>query len=198
MAADKPLPLTRDQVALVTEHIKLAEYIAWRFRVKAREHRVDLDDLKQESNLALINAARTWVPERGTNVVFATHAGLWIRGALKRLLSRKPMPTLSEFAAIADRRFAQPILEPLFPITSFGPSSDCPHRSPIEDGSVFVCMVCFDCGERDHPALKRDPRKDPQPEPIPKAPPIRPKRETRRQRRARIFHAGTQQSARTA
>jgi len=90
-------------------------------------------------------------------------------------------------------------LVPIFPIGSFTPSSECPHRGPIPKGSLACCMVCSRSGVDDHPALKRDPATDPKPEPGPApreegAEPGREGRipdagrpETRRERRARLF-----------
>lgn len=77
-----------------------------------------------------------------------------------------------------------PILVPLFPIGSFTPRSECPHRGPIREGSVFCCMVCSKSGMDGHPALRRDPRTDPKPDPKPTG--KAKKRETRKQRRARL------------
>lgn len=61
-------------------------------------------------------------------------------------------------------------LEPLFPVTSFTPLSECPHRGPIAEGSSFVCMVCNQSGKDGYRALPRDVRPlpvDPPPEPEP-------------------------------
>lgn len=171
---------------LVVAHLPLVKHISRAFRVKAREKRVDLDDLVQQGNLALVKAADAWNPDRA-RCQFATYAGQWIRGELMKMLSKTPLPTLSEFATIADPR-PQLTLEPLSPITSLTPSSECPHRGPIGKESVFVCIICHECGRPNHPALRRDPATDPRPESKPKAPPPAPKkRETRRVRRKRIF-----------
>ena len=182
-------PLTRDQLALFKDHMVLAAWIARSYRVKAREHRVELEDVTQEANLALLNAVRTWNPEQMPRFVFATHAGHWIRGLLGKMLRKAPLPTLSEFATIGDRRPREPILEPLFPVTTYDPRSLCPHRGPIEEDSPFVCMVCHFSGIEDHPALQRSQRTDPPPEPRPKAfvAPLKKQIETRQQRRLRQF-----------
>jgi hypothetical protein len=91
-------------------------------------------------------------------------------------------------------------LVPLFPIGPFTPSSECPHRGPIREGSLLCCMVCSASGIDGHPALVRDPDTDPRPEPktrrtrqasatqaqaVPTEDEAQP--ETRRQRRTRIF-----------
>jgi RNA polymerase sigma factor (sigma-70 family) len=173
---------------LVLAHLALAKSVAKPFRLKAQEKRIPRDDLYQEANLALLKAAEAWDPER-KQCQFATYATTWIRGELKKLLSRtpRPMAALSEFATIADKR-PRLTLELLSPITSFTPQSACPHHGPIARESVFVCIVCHAVGNEDHPALQRDPETDPQPEPKPKAPPLtRKKRETRRARRKRVF-----------
>mgnify|MGYP001469337274 CR=1 FL=1 len=97
-------------------------------------------------------------------------------------------------------------LVPLFPIGAFTPASECPHRGPIQRGSLLCCMVCSSSGIDDHPAMKRDPATDPAPEPattsaaVPTSATARPSRkgrfnpgashldrETRRERRARQF-----------
>jgi hypothetical protein len=89
-----------------------------------------------------------------------------------------------------------PRLVPLFPIGPFTPASACPHQGPIRRGSVICCMVCSRSGMDDHPALKRDPGTDPPPEPKPVVTP-RPARgrETRKERRRRLFAAGTADSS---
>lgn len=98
-------------------------------------------------------------------------------------------------------------LVPMFPVGSFTPASECPHKGPIQEGSLLCCMVCSASGMDGHPALTRDPATDPRPEP--KSP--RPRRagsttpdavllnssstaagsETRRQRRSRVFRPPT-------
>lgn len=55
-------------------------------------------------------------------------------------------------------------MTPMFPITSFVPTSECPHRGPIRRGSMFVCMCdkCRNSSGMDHmPALQRNPLTDP-------------------------------------
>ena len=87
-----------------------------------------------------------------------------------------------------------PRLIPLFPIGSYTPQSECPHRGPIEEGSALCCMVCHRSGMDSHPGLRRDPQTDPAPElkagPAPDLGP-QPKDgkrlETRKQRRRRRF-----------
>jgi hypothetical protein len=183
-------PLTRDQLALFNGNMVLAAYIARSYRVKAREHRVPLEDVTQEAYLALVNAVRTWDPDRNPRIVFATHAGLWVRSVIGKMLRKAPPPLLSEFATIADRRPHTPKLEPLFPVTTYEPLSRCPHRGLIEEDSPFVCMVCHQSGIEGHPGLQRNARTDPQPEPAPPKPhraPLKLKVETRHQRRARIY-----------
>ncbi|WP_337174793.1 sigma factor-like helix-turn-helix DNA-binding protein [Paludisphaera sp.] len=106
----------------------------------------------------------------------------------------------SEPASAAPRTPWWMELVPLFPVTSFTPQSECPHRGPLPEGSLLCCMVCSASGIDGHPAMKRDPATDPRPEPK-----SRPKRradearsetpakeagstpETRRQRRFRVF-----------
>lgn len=106
----------------------------------------------------------------------------------------------SEPASAAPRTPWWMELVPLFPVTSFTPQSECPHRGPLPEGSLLCCMVCSASGIDGHPAMKRDSATDPRPEPK-----SRPKRradeaksetpddeagptpETRRQRRSRIF-----------
>ncbi|WP_165068431.1 sigma-70 family RNA polymerase sigma factor [Paludisphaera rhizosphaerae] len=85
-------------------------------------------------------------------------------------------------------------LVPLFPIGPLTPTSECPHRGPLETGSLLCCMVCSASGMDSHASMKRDPETDPQPEPSRPADPIvtqttdaGPAVETRRQRRARKF-----------
>lgn len=89
-------------------------------------------------------------------------------------------------------------LVPLFPIGPFTPTSECPHRGPIPDGSLLCCMVCSASGMDGHPALKRNPETDPRPEPKPRHPrrtnmarreEAEAKPATRRQRRSRVFGA---------
>ncbi len=87
-----------------------------------------------------------------------------------------------------------PRLMPFFPIGSFTPQSECPHREPIGEGSALCCMVCHRSGMDSHPGLRRDPQTDPTPElkagPAPEFVP-QPKDgkplETRKQRRRRRF-----------
>jgi hypothetical protein len=87
--------------------------------------------------------------------------------------------------AQGDRR-RPPRLVPLFPIGALTPQSACPHRGPIPVGSVICCMVCYQSGVDDHPALKRDPRTDPRPDSRPADSVNQTKiRETRKQRRQR-------------
>lgn len=91
-------------------------------------------------------------------------------------------------------------LVPLFPVGAFTPTSECPHRGPIAEGSLLCCMVCSASGMDGHPSLALEPATDRRPDP--KARPKRPANEskprpalggaeakpaTRRQRRARLF-----------
>jgi hypothetical protein len=86
-------------------------------------------------------------------------------------------------------------LVPFFPIGPFTPSSECPHRGPIAEGSLLCCMVCSASGMDGHRALRRDPATDPRPEPPPAASAAptptstapAPKPESRRERRRRTF-----------
>lgn len=86
-------------------------------------------------------------------------------------------------------------VEPLFPITSFTPESECPHRGPIPEGSSFVCMVCSQAGKDGWNALPLDVQPlpaDPEPTKPPKAPdaPLIPESAKQRKRRlARAAHA---------
>ncbi|SRR5579883_77924 len=85
-----------------------------------------------------------------------------------------------------------PRLLPLFPIGPYTPQSACPHRGPIEPGSVLCCMICHSSGMDGHPALQRDPQREPSPEPKPvpssaKQPVVGTQCETRRQRRRKQF-----------
>jgi DNA-binding CsgD family transcriptional regulator len=80
-----------------------------------------------------------------------------------------------------------PRLIPLFPVGSYTPQSACRHLRPLEQGSLFYCVVCHSSGIDDHPALQRDPLTDPSPEPKPAPAPKKTARETRRQRRQRVF-----------
>lgn len=56
------------------------------------------------------------------------------------------------------------VLEPLFPVGSFTPNSQCPHHGPIRPGSSFCCMVCFRSGMDDLPMMRRHALFDPRPE----------------------------------
>ena len=86
-----------------------------------------------------------------------------------------------------------PRLVPLFPLGPYTPQSVCRHDGPIEQGSLFCCMVCHRSGHDDHPALQRDPRFDQSHDgklriPLPKRlGEQRIRRETRKQRRQRLF-----------
>ena len=95
-------------------------------------------------------------------------------------------------------------LVPLFPIGSFTPASECPHRGPIQPGSLLCCMVCSASGVDEHPYLVRDPETDPKPEPKSRRIPTErsrgaettaPARETRRQKRARRFGGASASAA---
>jgi hypothetical protein len=39
-------------------------------------------------------------------------------------------------------------LEPMFPIASFDPGSECPHYGPLPKYTRFCCMVCHAVGEQ--------------------------------------------------
>lgn len=47
-------------------------------------------------------------------------------------------------------KLPDPYRVPLFPVTSFTPTSKCAHHGLISRQSVFVCMVCH--SDRDGPA----------------------------------------------
>jgi hypothetical protein len=85
-----------------------------------------------------------------------------------------------------------PRLIPMFPLTSYVPTSPCGHRRMLRVGSLFCCMVCHRSGIDGHPALQRDPRTDPSPEPKP-VPLVAKKaaKETRKQKRARLYGASS-------
>lgn len=82
----------------------------------------------------------------------------------------------------------EPVLVPLFPITSFTPLSECPHKRPIPRGSSFVCMVCGQSGKDHYQALRLAPGERP-PDP-PAQSDDEPKQESRRARRAREHPPG--------
>jgi hypothetical protein len=93
---------------------------------------------------------------------------------------------------IAGPSTAGPRLVPLFPIGHYTPLSACPHKEPIEPGSLLCCMVCHKSGIDQHPGLRRDPLTEPSPEPPPtsgtSAKASKTERgETRKQRRNRQF-----------
>lgn len=72
-------------------------------------------------------------------------------------------------------------LEPLFPVASFGPLSQCPHRGPLKEGSSFVCMVCHAAGKDGTKALPLDVK----PLPVePKPAEVEERPRTRKQKRA--------------
>jgi hypothetical protein len=74
----------------------------------------------------------------------------------------------------------------LFPITSYVPASECPHRGPIRD-TIFVCGVCWASAWDRHPDLQVSRRDRPRRTRRIAAIIPMPTLETRRQRRAREF-----------
>jgi len=93
-----------------------------------------------------------------------------VRYGVKRALAQeKPIcaDALNKQSSRSTRTIHSPRLVPLFPIGPYTPQSACPHRVPIEPGSVLCCMVCHRSGMDEHPAMQRDPRTDPIPEPKP-------------------------------
>jgi RNA polymerase sigma factor for flagellar operon FliA len=69
-------PLTEDQKALVVANVKYAEILAMR----RRTFWTSLEDRTQDAYLGLIDAARSFDPEKGCT--FKTHAGRRIIGAM--------------------------------------------------------------------------------------------------------------------
>jgi hypothetical protein len=171
----------------VLKHLPLVTTIAVGFKTNARSKGVDWDDVLSEGALGLIHAAELWNPDRGPFRFYCRRAiRSAIRSALKLTL---PASTGHDLSAVADHRIGRvPSLEPLFPVTSYVPDSECPHRGPLRN-TVFVCGVCWCCAYDKHPDLQLT-GKDPHPGkrrrhaatiPIPSL------TETRRQRRARKF-----------
>jgi hypothetical protein len=118
-----------------------------------------------------------------------------VRYGVKRALAQeKPIcsQALNKRPSPSTRTIHPPRLVPLFPIGPYTPQSACPHRVPIEPGSLLCCMVCHRSGVDDHPAMQRDPRTDPIPEPklIPtsvKRSKLSTRHVTRKERRRRRF-----------
>ncbi|MDR3621548.1 MAG: hypothetical protein P4L85_19510 [Paludisphaera borealis] len=61
---------------------------------------------------------------------------------------------------------------PLYGVRPFVPTSPCPHRGPLKQGSSEYCEQCSRHGKDGHWRLRRDPARDPRPEPKPKPTPI--------------------------
>jgi hypothetical protein len=118
-----------------------------------------------------------------------------VRYGVKRALAQEQpicSEALNKQPSPGTRTIHPPRLVPLFPIGPYTPQSACPHRVPIEPGSVLCCMVCHCSGMDEHPAMQRDPRTDPIPEP--KSVPtsvarskLNTQHETRKERRRRRF-----------
>jgi hypothetical protein len=172
--------------------------------------------------LALRDAEWLRLREEGMSIAdLAEEAGMSVRH-IKRALSRArkaeearlngtddDLATTADDAESTEPASAAPLkpwwleLVPIFPVGHFTPSSECPHKGPIPEGSLLCCMVCSASGVDKHPALVRDPATDPRPEPKTrlkrhdgeaglKAYPADagPKSETRRQRRSSVFKTG--------
>lgn len=76
------------------------------------------------------------------------------------------------------------LLMPLFGVQSWTPDSPCPHKGPLAEGSVFVCMKCHAAGKDGTKALPLNVAplaKDPAP-PEPEKP-----KQNRKQKRAEAF-----------
>ena len=168
-------PSVRDD--LIVGHLQLVTYWAGRFTGAARNSRVERDDLIQTGNLALVQAAESWNPRRSRGAKFASYAAVWIcyrmhavTGApvditgldLDQLATRLD-DLANAFDERENRKPRLPKLVPFFPITSFVPSSPCPHRGAIRVGSVLCCAVCHKSGINGHPLLQPS-ADDPKPE----------------------------------
>ena len=75
-------------------------------------------------------------------------------------------------------------VHPILPADLMTPDSPCPHKGPVEPGSLDYCVVCHASGRDGDPALKIDPRTAPKPEPV--VDPEAEKPRTRKQRRAKL------------
>jgi hypothetical protein len=184
---------------LVITHRHLVTIIANSLRGRAREYRIDEDDLIQQGNLGLIRAADAWGDRLAEEVEFVRFAWTWIKGSMCRLFRHAPTITNLD----AERYWIQewdPVLEmeglpiegaaslPL--LLPFWPRWTCAesHLSPMPDGCRDVCLSCHESGYDRHPAMQPDPRRDPKPDERPKLAKVSDEvKETRRQRRARIF-----------
>lgn len=97
--------------SLITSNLRLVVSIAKRFTGKG----LDMEDLLQEGNLGLMQAAVKFDPSRGTR--FSTYATWWIRQAIQRALSNKarliriPIHIMQEMYRL--RRGAKPFFQKL-------------------------------------------------------------------------------------
>ena len=97
---------------------------------------------------------------------------VWLRDSQGKMSEKEPAvrernrtqwisPALNQTRAVLTSRSFQfswrpPQLIPLFPVGNYTPSSPCAHRSRIERGSFFCCMICHASGQDDHPALQNN------------------------------------------
>ncbi len=150
-----------------------------------------------------------WREEGRTAAEIAEFTGVTRQLVNRRLRIAEAAREAAEAAAEAEEKARLPRavapwwlqLVPLFPIGSFTPQSECPHKGRIREGSQLCCMVCSGSGMDHLAALARDespkahpseartmpaPRR-PSPRPSSRAARPTPKPETRRDRRRRLF-----------
>ncbi|WP_052889213.1 sigma-70 family RNA polymerase sigma factor [Thermogemmatispora carboxidivorans] len=90
---------TQAIMALVERNLRLVVSVARTYAPLLREQAaLDLADLIQEGNLGLIEAARHYDPERGTQ--FSTYATWWIRQAILRAIRAADTIRLPEYVQV--------------------------------------------------------------------------------------------------